>query len=188
METMETLKTRRTIYDFKKDPVDRSIIEEVIHCAVLAPNHKMTEPWHFYVIQGDRKELLATRRRELKWTGFLDQDSERAQKAGEKAYQQMVDIPCVIAVTTHRYSVDPVREREDYAATSCAIQNLMLAAWDRGVGSKWGTGPLTKDKEAREIIGIAEEEAIAGFLFLGYPEKIPHPKKRHLNESITWLT
>ncbi len=187
MELTKGLLSRRTIHIFKKEPVERSIIEKAIHCAIHAPNHKMTEPWHFYAITGKTKEKLAKRRSELKIEKFMDKDSERAIKAKEQAYTFMAELPWVIAVTTHRYSVDPVREKEDFAATACAIQNFMLAAWNEGVGAKWATGQLVKDKKAREIINPGEEEEIIGFLFLGYPKDIPKIKTRKEQDSISWL-
>ncbi|MFB4162540.1 nitroreductase [Alteribacillus sp. JSM 102045] len=187
MELTEGLLTRRTIHTFTDEPVDPSIIEKAIHCAVHAPNHKMTEPWHFYAITGKTKERLAKRRSQLKIEKFIDQDSERAKKAKEQAYNFMAELPWVIAVTAHRYSVDPVREKEDYAAASCAIQNFMLAAWDEGVGTKWATDQLVKDKKAREIINPGEEEEIIGFLFMGYPKEIPKLKSRHEQDCMSWL-
>ncbi|WP_018921381.1 nitroreductase family protein [Salsuginibacillus kocurii] len=186
MDLINGLKTRRTIYDFRDDSIDVSIINEAIECAVLAPNHKMTEPWHFHIIQGDSKEKLALRRGRLKQSFFEDSTSERAVTAGKKGYQFMSDVPYVICVTTQQYSIDPIREQEDYAAVVCAVQNLMLSAWSQGVGSYWGTGPLTTDEEARTLLQLNPEEKIVGFIFMGIPEKVPNVKKRNLNESVTW--
>ncbi|SDG94163.1 Nitroreductase [Alteribacillus persepolensis] len=187
MELSEGLLSRRTIHKFTNEPVDKSVIEKAVHCAVHAPNHKMTEPWRFYAMTGETKEKLAKRRSELKVEKFLDKNSERAKQAKEDAYQFMIDLPWVIAVTTHRYSVDPVREKEDYAAVACAIQNFMLAAWEEGVGTKWATGQLVNDSIAREIVQPKEEEDIIGFLFLGYPKEVPKRIERHETESVSWL-
>lgn len=49
-----------------------------------------------------------------------------------------------LAVTCVK-SADPVREREDYAACCCAIQNLYLLLWQRGIGLKWNTGRLVRE-------------------------------------------
>ncbi|WP_240375097.1 nitroreductase family protein [Bacillus piscicola] len=187
MKLIEGLLTRRTISTFSKETVDRSIIEKALHCAFRAPNHKNTEPWHFYILSGQSKEQLAKRRGALKAAKFEDGD-ERGAIAKEKGYQFMVDLPWVAAVTTRRSPDDTVRDKEDYAAVSCAVQNFMLALWEEGVGTKWSTGGLVQDKEAIKLTGAAEDEELVGFIFIGYPEgEPPKPKKRHEQECITWL-
>ncbi|MGY4689704.1 nitroreductase family protein [Salibacterium sp. K-3] len=187
MHLQEGLLTRRTIYKFKKDHVDPAIIEKAVECAVHAPNHKMTQPWHFYVLQQESKKGLAQRKKELKWEGFFDKESDHAKKAGEAAFHYIDNLPWVVVVTSHRYSVDPVREKEDYAATCCAVENFMLALWSEGIGSKWSTGALVKDEKVRDIVGAGEEESIEGVLYIGYPEEIPDVKDRQWQKRVTWV-
>lgn len=187
MDLTKGLIERRTIYKFKKKDVSPAVIKRALDCAVHAPNHKMTEPWHFYVLQGKAKEKLAQRKKELKWEGFFDRNSEHTRNAGEAAYTYINNLPWVVVVTTHRYSVDPVREKEDYAATCCAIQNFMLAAWAEGIGTKWSTGQLVQDRKVKDIIGAGEEEMIAGVIYLGYAEEIPVAKTRSRRGSISWV-
>ncbi|SFE41886.1 nitroreductase family protein [Alteribacillus iranensis] len=187
MELREGLLTRRTISTFSKQPVDRDIVKRATECAMLAPNHKNTEPWHFYILEGESKEKLAKRRGYFKASKFEEGD-ERAKTAQEKGYQSMVDLPWVVVVTARRTPEDPVRDREDYAAVSAAIQNFMLSVWSEGVGTKWSTGALVQDEEVARIISAEENEEVVGILFVGYPEGTqPKPKKRHEAESITWL-
>lgn len=47
------LKQRRAIRQFKTREVERDKIETLLEAATYAPNDRMREPWHFYVIQGD---------------------------------------------------------------------------------------------------------------------------------------
>lgn len=186
MELLEGLKTRRTIYKFQTKPIEKEIIEQILSCAVLAPNHKLTEPWHFYVLTGDIKNKLAEKRREIKLSTFEDPESEKAKMAGEQAYRFLADVPVMIAVTTKK-SDDKIREKEDYAAVSCAVQNMMLAAWNFGIGSYWGTGPLTRKEIAYQIIGAdMDQEEIVGFIFFGYPVEVPKDKERKFEHKTTW--
>jgi nitroreductase len=48
--------------------------------------------------------------------------------------------------------------QEDYAATCCSIQNMMLALHSQGVGSKWTTGAVTRTKEIADLIGYSLDE------------------------------
>ena len=93
-------------------------------------------------------------------------------------------VPGWLVVTCDR-SDDELRQREDYASCCCAIQNLMLYLWKAGVGSKWTTGPITRDSRFFEIIGVDEEEAfVVGMLWFGYP-KITPTQSRQDDGSVT---
>ena len=73
---------------------------------------------------------------------------------------------------------------EDYAACSCAIQNLTLSLASEGVGSKWSSGKLTKDEIIYKICKINKSfEEIIGFIWIGYGE-VPSQIKRPAIDSI----
>ena len=59
------------------------------------------------------------------------------------------------------------REVEDRDATCCAIQNLCLALWAEGVGTKWTSGAVTRSAEFRALCGIGEDEAVVGVVWYG---------------------
>lgn len=187
MEAMETIKGRRTHLKFDTKPIEKKVIESLLECAVYAPNHLLTEPWRFYVLTGSKKNELAEQRRKARLATLEDPTSEKGIEAANQAYSFMADVPVVIAVTTQKSPDNPNREKEDYAAVSCAVQNMLLAAWDHGIGSYWGTGPLTKKPIAYEIIGANEtEEEIVGFIFFGYPKEEPVLKERNYGEKTVW--
>jgi len=88
-------------------------------------------------------------------------------------------------VTCQR-SDDPLREREDYAACSAALQNLMLFLWKAGVGCKWTTGDITRDSRFFEIIGIDEAAAfVVGLIWYGYPKLTPTQSRKALRDVRT---
>ncbi|PSL50805.1 nitroreductase [Salsuginibacillus halophilus] len=186
MELTEGLKTRRTIHKFKDEDIDPAVIERAIECAVLAPNHKMTEPWHFHVVQGEAKEQLSRRRGELKSAAQGGPDTEKGAKVYEKAYHGMADVPFVVAVSTKTSIEDPVLDQEDRAATACAVQNFMLSAWSEGVGCFWGSGPLLKDEVTKNTLGLGADEEVIAMLFIGVPEVIPSVKERSFTNAVTW--
>lgn len=187
MDVLTAIRGRRTIHRFKPDPVPRPVLEEMLEAAVWVPNHKLTEPWRFYVASGQSKERLARLRGELKRRAAAAKGSPRADEIGEQAYRAMAEVPAVVVVTVAR-SDQPEQAREDYAAVSCAIQNLMLAAWSHGVGVFWGTGPLTKAPAAYELLGIpAAGEDIVGVLFVGYPAEVPTTRRTPVAEKSRWL-
>ena len=74
---------------------------------------------------------------------------------------------------------DALRAKEDYAAACCAIHNILLTAWERGIGMQWSTSGLINDPESLELLQISPvEEEIIGFLYTGYPAEVDEPTLR----------
>jgi nitroreductase len=79
-------------------------------------------------------------------------------------------------------------QREDYAACSAAIQNLMLYLWQADIGSKWTTGPITRDARFSEIIGFDPvSEFVVGLIWYGYPKLTPTQARRPVDEVLRHL-
>ncbi len=176
MDAVGLIKGRRTVHEFKPDPVARELVEEILEAAVWAPNHKLTQPWEFYVISGETKERLARLRGELKRKGHPDPASEQAAKIYQFAYSGLATPPWAILVAQVLSPDDPVREQEDLLSMGAAVQNLMLAAHARGLGTFWGSGPLVNHPETFKLLEIPEGRRGVGLIFLGYPareEKVP---------------
>ena len=50
MDTLDTIRTRRSIKQFTDRSIGRDEIERLLEAAAQAPNHRMTQPWRFYVL------------------------------------------------------------------------------------------------------------------------------------------
>ena len=53
MEIIEAIRARKSIRDFKPDPVPREVLREILEVATKAPSAMNTQPWEFAVIAGD---------------------------------------------------------------------------------------------------------------------------------------
>ncbi len=58
MEVIEAIKQRKSIRDFKTDPVPKKILKEILQIASRAPSAENTQPWKFTIIAGDVLENL----------------------------------------------------------------------------------------------------------------------------------
>ena len=58
MDIIEAIKTRKSIRDFKKDPVPQHVIREILEIACRAPSAMNTQPWEFTVIAGDTLDAV----------------------------------------------------------------------------------------------------------------------------------
>ncbi len=56
----ETLvQTRKSVRGFTKEPVARTVIEDIIEVAKRAPSSMNTQPWHVHVLTGEPLERTA---------------------------------------------------------------------------------------------------------------------------------
>ncbi len=187
MSIADTIRNRRTIYEFKPESVPRAVIARILEAAVWAPNHKLTEPWRFLVIAGETREQLAQVYCKIQRQKTKSDDPAVLETATRKGYTKFMSKPALIAVVSRR-DPDPVRLREDYAATCCAIQNLSLAAWEEGIGVQWSTSGILTDPDALRLLRIdPEKEEMIGLLYTGYPAFVPEQKRLPAEKRTEWF-
>ena len=105
----------------------------------------------------------------------------------EKKYKRWMDIPGWLVITCQK-SDDKILYQEDYAACCCVVQNLMLCLWEKGIGTKWSTGPVTHDDRFYDLIWVNRElENIVGLIWYGYPAEIPQTTRKPLQQVLTEL-
>ena len=190
MDVIEAIRTRRTVANFRPDPVPAGDLTRLLALGVWAPNHHLTEPWRFVVAGPQTQQRLAERFaawRMAKVAPDAADAATRRARIGEESARKFMSNPTVVAVAV-ALDGDEQRRREDYAATCCAIQNVQLAAWAEGVGVKWSTSGVIRDPLAYELLGLdpARYELIA-LLYVGYPAEFPtRERKLPLELVIRW--
>ena len=166
MNVHEALLNRVTVHNYEQTDIDDEVVERAIEAAVAAPNHKMTEPWRFVRVgRGTRTKLLPIAI-ELK----ARKSGREPNDALTAAVTKKIINPAELIVVCQVRTDDAFTSKEDYAAISCAIENMLLSFHADGIGSKWGTGGVTRDPRTYEILGVdPEDEAIVGFVWAGTP-------------------
>lgn len=176
----ERIRNRRTVGQFLKQPVARRLVLDAIEVARWAPNHHVTEPWHFYVLG---KEAIAAAVELTREITAEKKDRKVAEFKADAAARR----PGWLVVTCRR-SDDELLQQEDYASCCCAIQNLMLYLSEAGVATKWSTGAITRDERFFRLLGVDPSEAfVAGLVFYGYPRITPEQKRRDVADITTEL-
>ncbi|MGI9271771.1 MAG: nitroreductase family protein [Woeseiaceae bacterium] len=179
-EFAEVLRGRRTIELFLQTPVPDKLVHGAIEAATWAPNHHVTEPWHFYRLGQESINACLELCRELV-------TAKKDAKAAEFKVESWAQKPGWLVVTC-KVSDDELLQREDLAACAAAVQNFMLYLWKAGVGSKWTTGDITRDPRFTEIIDIdADSESVVGLIWFGYPKLTPTQQRKGLDEVLTEL-
>lgn len=185
MRTKEAIEARRSIKQFTARTIEREAIERLLDAAVLAPNHRLTEPWRFYVLGPDARRAYgrALGARKAKRV----EDPEAARQVVEKVERSHAELPAMLAVSVVLDDNPEIRE-EDYAAAFMAVENLSLAAVAEGLGTHIKTGAVMDDPRAREAVGVAEKERIVAIVELGEPAAVPDAKaRRPAAELTTWV-
>lgn len=195
MDVLEAIHTRRTTKTFRPDPVPRDLIEQVLEAAVWAPNHRLTEPWEFVVVQGEALERLALSRRQMTVDFLANRElpegarrpaPEQIAAQAEESYRKGLAAPVSIFVSVAQHANPAIRE-EDYAAAAAAIQNLMLAAHGLGLAGYWSTGAIISYPPALELLGIPPERRVIGAIQLGYSAEQRTQKRTPAAARTHWL-
>ncbi len=168
MDIQEAIRSRRTIHSFNTRMVPEKFVQRAIEAANHAPCHRLTFPWRFTRLNRKKRQLLAELAVEKR---FYCRKIDEGIK--EKIYAKILNSSHLL-VASQILTEDPKTKLEDYAACSCAIQNLCLSLVSDGIGSKWSTGNITTEKNTYEIVGInSNVEQIIGFIWIGYGETPP---------------
>ncbi|MEM9533160.1 MAG: nitroreductase [Pseudomonadota bacterium] len=180
-EVAGLLKSRRTINFFSDQPVDQQLIAQAVDCARWAPNHRLTEPWRFALLGPQSRAAVID-------LAVKIAHETKGPEAANKRRERLAAVPEWLAVTCRR-SDNALMDQEDYAATCCAVQNLMLALWSSGVGCKWTTGAVTRHPDLWPLLELKpDEHRMVGLIWVGYPDRVPESRRSPVDESFLTLS
>src|SRR6476661_2969271 len=185
MHPTELFPSRRSIREFTSREITRAEIETLLEHAVTAPNHRLTQPWKFFVLgpQARRAYGLALGARKAKKI----EDPAAAEQLRQKIGDEHAALPAMIAVAISQNENPEIRE-EDYAAGMMAVQNIALAAVGLGLGTHIKSGAVMDDPAARAAIGVADGYRVIAMMNVGEPANVPAAKPRKsAAEVTTWL-
>ena len=174
----ERIRSRRSTNLFLKQKVEAALVRDAVELARWAPNHYLTEPWHFYLL-GENKQAQCV---ELIRTIVTE---TKSPEMGDHKAASAAAIPGWLVVTCKKTD-DELRGREDYAACCCAIQNILLYLSEAGVASKWTTGLITRDPRFFELLRIdPRKEYVVALVWYGYPKALPTQSRKAVAEILT---
>jgi nitroreductase len=187
MDAIDAIQRRTSVRRFRPDPVARQIIEQLLDCAVRAPNHKLTEPWRFAVLTGAVRDRFAEIRARHRLKRFADPDSAEALAGADKVRREGLGTPAFIVIMC-AVNPDEITREEDYAAAMMATDNLIIAAQSLGLGSYLRTGGIMGEPALAELVGLAAGFRVVGVVSLGYPDETDPPRRRRPAQELTqWL-
>ncbi|MDP6626764.1 MAG: nitroreductase family protein [Methanopyri archaeon] len=193
MELAEALVTRRSVRKLAPEPIPREIIEELVSAATMAPNAHNSQPWQFVVVEEARESLVDALASSLRGD-LLDEgeDPDEAQmiaeaKAGRFRHPPVLLLVCLDA---QRIKTGPRHDAERLLAVhsvAAAIQNLLLAAHDRGLATCWYCAPAFCPETVRKALDLSPGVEPQALVALGRGAEDPtSPLRRPLAEVLVW--
>jgi nitroreductase len=200
MEFSELIKARKSIRGYQQKPVPRELIEEIIEVAKWAPSSMNTQPWHVHVVTGEPLERIRQGNTEnmLKGVppkrdfpmkesyegihrerqvgiavqlfdvmGIARDDKVRRTDWVMRGFRQF-DAPVSLVLTYDKYLEPAAISQFDLGALSHA---LVLAAWERGLGSVINGQGIMQSAVVREHAGIPDDQNIMICIAMGYPDE-----------------
>ncbi len=153
MELESVIKSRESIRDYSDKKVEDEKIDFILECARLAPSWANKQCWQFIVIK-DKKII-----EKLSKTGPINRWLKKAP---------VVIVACGDPKQSgfrndmHYFLVD----------VSIALEHLVLAATDKGLGTCWIGG--FNEKKVKEILEIPKDINVVALTPLGYPAEKKH--------------
>ncbi len=184
MELLQAIKGRRSVREYSAEPVDDTLLRSLIEAAIQAPSAINEQPWCFVVVK--KPELLAEISEKAKAYMLKASLSAPVHPVRDMLRDPKFDIlyqaPVLVVIGTEQPT--------DWAIEDCALaaQNLMLAAYDAGLGTCWigfaqnwlGT------PEGKAVLGLSPSCFPVAPIIIGHPRRSPAPVP-HKAPNIKWI-
>ncbi len=186
VDVLEVIRTRRSIGKMLPHAVSRDMLDTLIEAAVQAPNHRLTRPWRFWVLTGEAREELGDVMAEADRSTLDDPDSADARAALDRVREKPLRAPAIIVVGIEQVPGDTVLSIENVEAGGAAVQNLLLAAHAMGLAAMWRTGVSAYSTGVKRHFGLADDDVLLGFVYVGYAAVTPPEMERTAKGKVEW--
>ena len=185
----QIITSRRSVFpkDYEAGKIDDQIIWQILKNANWAPTHKMTAPWRFKVYSGKGLEFLGKKQAEIYKKVSLE-EGNFVQSKFDNLTKTPLQASHVIMIIMKRCREIKIREVEEIAAVSCAVQNMYLTTTVYGLGAYWNTGGITYMESAKQAFNINEKDRLMGFFYLGKKKSTYlKGKRKPIEDSVEWI-
>jgi nitroreductase len=145
---------------------DAPTLDRMLQAAVRVPDHGKRVPFRFVRIQGEARHALGERLA----ARTLVRDPGAGDGTIEKDRHRFSHAPLVLVVVAKLGPDEKIPASERASAASCVCFALLQAAQACGFGAQWLTGWPAYDPEILRMLGLSEDERVAGFIHIGTPK------------------
>ena len=205
VSALKAIRDRRSIRKFKPDAISEMDLHTILEAGIAAPSSKNRQPWHFTVVRGEVKEELARVMErglnlEVKAHKPFLPESMRFINSAFTSVNVMREAPVVVLVSNRLgtgtdfasdLSVDErVAEICNVQSVAAAVENMLLAAKELGIGSLWVCDIFFAYPEMSEWLEKKNPKhgMLVAALCFGYAGEAPKARARkNLHDVATFL-
>ncbi len=168
-QVIENIMTRRSIRQYKPQPVNRDTMQIILNCGINAPNGQNKQSWAIRVV--DNPEYI---------NGLTEIYKKKNPKIAEDpSFKNMFrNAPTVVFIANDK--------SYDFSQVDCGLlgENMVLSAWSMGIGSCCLGSPIRfmqTEPEAADYLkrlNIPEGYQLLYCIAFGYPDETPAAKPR----------
>ncbi|TWA70181.1 nitroreductase [Azospirillum brasilense] len=182
MEALTLLLQRRSCPALRAPAPAGEHLDLILRAALRVPDFQRLRPYEFIIAEGDGLARLG---------GLLERAaiaSGKPPEIVERAPRMPLRAPMVIVAVCRPRPSDIVSPFEQQLTAGCAVMAMQMAAQALGYSGIWRSGWPMFDRGLHEALGLADEDRIVGFLYLGTPTRQPGPPPdAEVDPHVRWL-
>lgn len=201
MNLSEIIRERRSIRKYQDKDIPQEVLNELLEDALWAPSGTNRQNWDIYVVKGEKKEKLLEGiivASEIMKPNLEKLFPEKMVKLTMNFFKTLGGAPVLLLVympkmnyeirndmsSLEKFQAEYERFTNSLSAAAL-IQNMLLLAHNKGLGTCWMTAPKNAEDQINEEMGLTDKELVS-IITLGYPDQSP-PAPPRKGEKIHWL-
>lgn len=178
MDAIVALTQRASVTKLEEPAPSAQQLEILLKSAARAADHGLLRPWRFMTITGPGREALG----DLFCRAALRERPELSEPLLTRLRNTPMRAPMLLVVVACLQEGSKIPEIEQMLSAGAAAQNIVTAAYAQGLGAIWRTGDMAYSKHVLEGLGLAANERVIGYLYLGTPvDGLPEAKEPDLS-------
>lgn len=179
MTAKECIKGRRSIRKFTEQPIDRSLLAEIIETASYSPSWKNTQIARYIAVEGELKDRIA----------------DECTSAYPNNGAIIKGAPMLIVITFIKNRCGYERDGSFTTAKGAswqmfdagiASQSFCLAAYEQGIGSV--IQGIFDDEKVGQLLNLPEDREVAALIPIGYPAEEPAaPRRKPVDDLLSYM-
>lgn len=171
---LDVLLSRASTDHLSAPAPDKAQIARILSAGLRAPDHGKIRPWRYIVIKGKHRAEFA----EQVIKAMISADPKVPEKKIAKRRQRFSEMPMTIALVMALDPESKIPLQEQELSVGAGVMNVLNALHMEGFGGFWVSSDFAGQPCFREALGLSDSQRLAGFLFVGTPDKPVHGSKR----------
>lgn len=161
-------------------------LRHILSIASRVPDHGSLAPWRFITVHGEARGKLGSALADAYIRADGAPPREQAERTAARIRDTFSAPPVTVFVVSRADPAARVPEWEQVLSAGAVCMNLIVAASALGFVGNWLTGWVAYNARARQILGLAEHERVAGFIPIGTSRNsTPERPRPSLDEIVT---